>query len=337
MPSGGLPQDEINAFFNDLDDHDSDEEEPVNDGVEFDDVQDDAIEVKNRKRKRSPSADDSSEDDLDDALPGPPDHHREERTSLHTELGTRGTALVTSPDEPVERNDTLGPSELLDRLKRKGILSPAVGKPLNTMKTPSLQSGDVTWHSTPNPALANTTNNVKRGHPTPATNIAETPADFVGLFLNDTMLVKICFHTNEKIQTLREKYKSKQSNTLGTVDLLEMKALLGILIMGGVRRDNQAPSCELWSKLEGAPLYRCAMTERRFAFLVRCLRFDGSVTRKERLKDDKLAPIRLLWGDLIRHCKEYYTPGPYLTVDDQLLAFRSNCSFRMYMPNKSAK
>ena len=32
-----------------------------------------------------------------------------------------------------------------------------------------------------------------------------------------------------------------------------------------------------------------------------------------------------------------YVPGPHITVDEQLLAFRGKCDFKMYIANKPAK
>ncbi|KAK3861560.1 hypothetical protein Pcinc_032472 [Petrolisthes cinctipes] len=93
----------------------------------------------------------------------------------------------------------------------------------------------------------------------------------------------------------------------------------------------------MWSPLDGAPMYRSTMSKERFAFLLRALRFDDRSTRQERVKEDRLAPIRPLWNEVVKKCQECYEPGPHLTVDEQLLAFRGRCAFRMYIPNKPAK
>ncbi|KAG8240605.1 hypothetical protein J6590_108232 [Homalodisca vitripennis] len=79
------------------------------------------------------------------------------------------------------------------------------------------------------------------------------------------------------------------------------------------------------------------MPLRRFEFLINCLRFDEKTTRDARKELDPFAAIREIWDIFIQHCKELYTPGAYCTIDEQLLAFRGNCQFRMYIPNKPAK
>ncbi|GFQ86803.1 DDE_Tnp_1_7 domain-containing protein [Trichonephila clavata] len=44
-----------------------------------------------------------------------------------------------------------------------------------------------------------------------------------------------------------------------------------------------------------------------------------------------------IWDDFIKNCVDSYKPGSYVTIDEQLLAFRGRCPFRMCIPNKPAK
>ncbi|XP_066982812.1 piggyBac transposable element-derived protein 4-like [Macrobrachium rosenbergii] len=118
---------------------------------------------------------------------------------------------------------------------------------------------------------------------------------------------------------------------------MELKALLGMLIMAGARKDNHLTTEEMFSPALGCPFYRSAMSERCFAFLMRSLRFDDAATRTDSLKTDKFASIREVWNTVIQHCIGNYSPGPHLTVDEQLLAFRGRCSFCIFIPNKPAK
>src|ERR1700755_1009252 len=79
------------------------------------------------------------------------------------------------------------------------------------------------------------------------------------------------------------------------------------------------------------------MTRKRFQFLLCCLRFDNQDTREARYKKDKFASIRNIWNIFINNCRKMYIPYEAVTVDEQLLAFRGRCPFRMYIPNKPAK
>ena len=155
--------------------------------------------------------------------------------------------------------------------------------------------------------------------------------------MSDECLAEIVVHTNDKIVTLRAKVKRKDDPTFKNLSLMEFRAFLGILIMTGARKDNHLKTQEMFSRSLGCPYYRSVMSESRFSFILRALRFDSLATRDERQKTDRFAPVRSIWDKVIASCIANYEPSGHLTVDEQLLAFRGRCSFRMYIPNKPAK
>ncbi|KAJ4436823.1 hypothetical protein ANN_16955 [Periplaneta americana] len=61
--------------------------------------------------------------------------------------------------------------------------------------------------------------------------------------------------------------------------------------ISGVNRQNKDSVRELYSE-ENFPLYTATLSEHRFRLLLKCLRFDNSVTLEDRKKRDKFAPIR---------------------------------------------
>ncbi|CAE1153072.1 unnamed protein product [Acanthosepion pharaonis] len=79
------------------------------------------------------------------------------------------------------------------------------------------------------------------------------------------------------------------------------------------------------------------MSEGCFTFLLNCLCFDDFNTREQRRGTDRFAPIRKVWDTFLLACGTRYIPHEFLTVDEQLLAFRGRCPFCMYIPNKPAK
>lgn len=180
------------------------------------------------------------------------------------------------------------------------------------------------------------TRKIEKGSPTSVTDGANNAADFISLFLDDAMLSSICTHTNYKMAQLAKNFKA-DIFTLKTVDLIELKALFGILIMAGVRNDNHLSSGDMWSRLEAVTLYYSTMNERRFAFLLQCIRFEDAKAKPDRLKEDRLAAVRSLWDSLVCHCSHNYTPGPHLTVDKQLLPFYGSCPFRMSIRSKPGR
>ena len=67
------------------------------------------------------------------------------------------------------------------------------------------------------------------------------------------------------------------------------------------------------------------------------MRFDNLSTREERRLSDKLAGLKDNREMLNQQLSTQYTPGAYLTVDEQLVPCRANCPFRQYMKSKPAK
>lgn len=87
----------------------------------------------------------------------------------------------------------------------------------------------------------------------------------------------------------------------------------------------------------GVELFRLVMTKKRFQFLLRHIRFDNKATRMQRKEIDKLAAIRTLFDAFIKRCKECYSVGQNVTIDEMLPSFRGRCSFRQYIPSKPSR
>ena len=87
----------------------------------------------------------------------------------------------------------------------------------------------------------------------------------------------------------------------------------------------------------GKPICIAALSQKRFLFLLYCLRFDNSTTRDQRRDIDKLAPIRSVYERFVTACEDNYTPGIGCTVDGSLLGFRERCAFKQCIPNKPSK
>lgn len=117
---------------------------------------------------------------------------------------------------------------------------------------------------------------------------------------------------------------------------MELKAFVDILYFAGMHKLSGTNIKRLW-KPYGMSIFRCAMSKNHFLFLLLCLRFDDRATREERKSQDRLAHIRETWEAFIANCTAYYEPYQNVTIDEQLLGFRSKCIFRMYIPNKPDK
>lgn len=87
----------------------------------------------------------------------------------------------------------------------------------------------------------------------------------------------------------------------------------------------------------GADIFPCVMSERRFRFLIRCVRFDDIRERTQRKKIDKITHIRWLFENFVNNCKNSYSISEYACIDEKLQSFRERCSFCQYIPNKPGK
>ncbi|XP_067614094.1 piggyBac transposable element-derived protein 4-like [Eurosta solidaginis] len=156
------------------------------------------------------------------------------------------------------------------------------------------------------------------------------------LFFTSDLMNEVLLRTNEYIDQAARNYKI-QSTTTSQVTKEELRSLLGIFVLSGALKNNHLSSNELFDPTICGSQNLAAMSCKRFEFLVKFLHFDDRNTRDDRKKTDKFAPIRNIWELFIKQCRDLYKPGSYVTIDEQLLAFRGRCPFRMYIPNMPAK
>ena len=320
MARQGLTEEEIQTQLFDDNDIGSDAEEPIDFVIEADEVFEDFEEalasVEGEEIVTSTALEDVTDPHGSAASPEP-----------------RGSSAASPVPQP------FSPSEIRSRKRKRGLLQPADGAAIKKIEHQIVRAKDKTvWHSDPKPNMPSITRcEIEEGGPTEIASGKELPEEVFSIFLQDSVLASICLHTNDKMECLRQEFHRPAHATFSDLGIMELKALLGILIMSGVRKDNHLSTEEMWSHVYGCPFYKSTMSERRFAFLLRCLRFDDSATRKTRLKTDRFAHVRHVWDHVIRQSIFAYKPGPHITVDEQLLAFRGHCIFRMFIPNKPAK
>lgn len=163
-----------------------------------------------------------------------------------------------------------------------------------------------------------------------------SPLEAWNLLVSNDILDFIVHHTNEEISRRCSDLPHKQTYHKET-DIVEVKALIGLLFLCGVQKAAHLSLKELWSNKFGTSLYRATMSLNRFDFLTSCLRFDDKATRPQRKESDKFAPIRQIWEMFISNCRAFYTPHEYCTIDEQLMGYRGNCPFRIYMASKPDK
>lgn len=171
--------------------------------------------------------------------------------------------------------------------------------------------------------------------PIRAARDALTPIDAWNLFF-DEITDLVVSYTNLYIAKVAGNYKDK--NDARPTSKAEIKSFFGLLYLAGLEHGARKNFSEFWgTDGMGTEIFTATMSQRRFKFLLRVLRFDDTATRIERREIDKIAPIREVFDLFIEKCKSLYSLGEYVTLDEMLLAFRGRCSFRMYMPQKPNK
>lgn len=166
---------------------------------------------------------------------------------------------------------------------------------------------------------------------------ARTATETFHLFVSNDILETVVRHTNEFATMCLEANGGWLNNYWTPIDVEELNAFIACLIFAGVSKSGNESVEQLWSTEFGRPFVRACMSLQRFTMIMRFLRFDDRTTRIERRERDKFAPIREIWEIFMQHCRQYYQPGQYCTVDEQLVGFRGRCPFRVYMPDKPDK
>ncbi|XP_036145519.1 piggyBac transposable element-derived protein 4 isoform X1 [Monomorium pharaonis] len=169
---------------------------------------------------------------------------------------------------------------------------------------------------------------------------AHAPIEAWSCLLSDDILEIIVKHTNEEIdRNIRDKQAKNIKINLSChkhIDLIELKACIGLLYYAGMHKMIMSKTVNWWS-VHSMPLFKATISHNRFTFILQNLRFDDKNTRPERKLVDRFANIREIWNLFISNCKDNYEPDSNCTIDEQLLSFRGRCSFKIHIPSKPDK
>ena len=174
------------------------------------------------------------------------------------------------------------------------------------------------------------------GGPSLVVRLLRKPIELFMAFFSLWMMEELVIHTNKRIEEERVSIgpENREKASYKTTTLTEIKALIACLLVGGARKDGHLSTQHMFENLFGTTFYRLLFSEKRFEFLIRCIRMDN---RDSCTGEYRFEYCRALWDELMANCKNNYNAGPNVTVDEQLIPFRGNCKFRMYIANKPAK
>ena len=98
------------------------------------------------------------------------------------------------------------------------------------------------------------------------------------------------------------------------------------------------PYHTLWTENWGVPLCKKAMSRNCFSKILRFLRFLRINSRiVQRLKTNRFALFSVVSYRFIDNCISCYTPGAFVTVDEQLFPSKCRCPFTQFMASKLDK
>ena len=104
-----------------------------------------------------------------------------------------------------------------------------------------------------------------------------------------------------------------------------------------VYKSNNESVAQLWSILDGCPIFNLTMSRGRYQHILRVLRIDNAQSWWHHRSPDKLQPIREVFETWDSYLGDSYTCGPSMTVDVQLVCLTERCPFKQYIPSKPGK
>ena len=112
--------------------------------------------------------------------------------------------------------------------------------------------------------------------------------------------------------------KSSKYTYVKETDLIELKALIGLLYLRVALQLNIFKTREIFFHESSHEIFAATMSYNRFAFLIRFLEFDDKQTRWQQWREDKFAAIREFFMKMNENNGRCRNPSPYVSVDETL-------------------
>lgn len=165
---------------------------------------------------------------------------------------------------------------------------------------------------------------------------AKTVLETWQLFFSDEMLNIIVLHTNKYISEISS--HSSRDRDARPTDIIELKALIGLLYISGLLGDSRLNVNELWDQNGfGVERFWLTMSKHRFLFLMRCIHFADQDIVREYHQKEKAIEIKEVMDMFVRACQLMYNPSEFVTIGEMLISFRGSCPFKQYVPSKAKR
>ena len=151
-------------------------------------------------------------------------------------------------------------------------------------------------------------------------------SDTFTLFLRSSQQKTICQWTNHKEAII-------YGSSWKPLDDREFKVFLGVVILIDIYKFNNESVAQLWSTLDGQPIFNRSTSRERYRQILRVFRFDDAQSRRHHRSRDKLQPIRKVFETRDSYLSDfYYTCRPSIRVNKQLVGH-----FKQYLSSKPGK
>ena len=141
--------------------------------------------------------------------------------------------------------------------------------------------------------------NILRGAegPTGRAKAAKTTVEGFELFITDKMMQGVANNTIKNIQNFMTYFhdvlkESSKYTYVKETDLIEMKALIGLLYLRAALQLNIFKTREIFFHESSHEIFAATMSYNRFAFLIRFLEFNDKETQQQQWREDRFATIR---------------------------------------------
>ena len=148
--------------------------------------------------------------------------------------------------------DDLSPNQKRSHKRDRG---PALqsGAPIREFAQQTVHSadGNTVWHTSRPDNVEDVVDPqiIPEGHPSAFVPDENTPLALFGAFLTDSMLEDVVKYTNMKIEIFRSTIgpANRRSSTYQLIDLMDLKAIIGMLISSGSKNDNHVRTLDMFS------------------------------------------------------------------------------------------
>ena len=115
------------------------------------------------------------------------------------------------------------------------------------------------------------------------------------------------------------------------IDIIELDAFVGLLLHAGRMGFGSRHTNDIWTtdRMDRMKIYSATMGRRRFCTILSAIRFDDLATRNVRKQADRLAAFRTVSDLFAKACRKRFNPSAQLTVDERMVPFKGNATFRV--------